>query len=175
MDTPIARTTDGAAESAESTGNLADQLLRLTRRLQRAQSRHLEPLGITPAMSRLLRTVAHSEQPPRMVDLAQRLDVVPRSVTTVVDALEEAGLVRRLPDPASRRVTRVQLTDHGHAVLQRLRGARRAAAEELLAPLDPEQRRHLGVLLAALTESPPEDGREDGRKDARKGTDVRSG
>lgn len=143
-----------AAEAADSTGNLADQLLRLTRRLHRAQHRHLQPLGITPAAARLLRAVAHCTEPPRMVDLAQRLDIVPRSVTTLVDALEAGGLVLRLPDPANRRVIRVRLTDRGDGVLHRLRAARRAAAEELLAPLDTAQRAQLGMLLAALAEEP---------------------
>ncbi|MDF9811970.1 MarR family transcriptional regulator [Streptomyces sp. SPB162] len=147
---------DSAAESAaETTGRLADQLLQLTKRLHRAQRRHLEPLGITPAQSRLLRTVAHSEEPPRMADLAQRLDVVPRAVTTLVDALEAHDLVRRIPDPASRRVIRIELTEAGGATLHRLRLARRAAAEDLLAPLDTPQREALTALLAALDAAAP--------------------
>ena len=80
-----------AAASDDLTGLLAEQLLRLTRRLHRIQRRQLEPLGITPAQSRLLRTLAHCEEPPRMADLAQRLDVVPRAVTTLVDGLEAAA------------------------------------------------------------------------------------
>ncbi|MEU3458963.1 MarR family transcriptional regulator [Streptomyces sp. NPDC006733] len=147
---------DSAADSAaETTGHLADQLLQLTKRLHRAQRRHLEPLGITPAQSRLLRTVAHSEEPPRMADLAQRLDVVPRAVTTLVDALEAHDLVRRIPDPASRRVIRIELTGTGGAMLHRLRLARRAAAEDLLAPLDTGQRESLTALLAALDAAAP--------------------
>jgi DNA-binding MarR family transcriptional regulator len=143
-----------AAQADETTGRLADQLLRLNRRLHRAQRRHLEPLGVTPAQARLLRTVSHSETPPRMADLAQRLDVVPRAVTTLVDALEAHALVRRVPDPASRRVVRIELTDDGGATLQRLRQARRAAAEDLLAPLDAAQREALTALLAVLDTAP---------------------
>lgn len=82
-------------DSPDSDGLLAEQLLRLTRRLHRIQSRQLEPIGITPAQFRLLRTVAHYDGPPRMADLAQRLDVVPRAVTSLVDALEASGRVRR--------------------------------------------------------------------------------
>ncbi|MFF8657581.1 MarR family winged helix-turn-helix transcriptional regulator [Streptomyces huasconensis] len=131
-------------------GLLAEQLLRLTRRLQRIQKRHLVPIGITPAQSRLLRTLAHCETPPRMADLADRLEVVPRAVTTLVDALEAGDLVRRVPDPTNRRVIRIQLTDAGLKTLGELRGARRAAAEDILAPLDAEQRAQLGDLLNAL-------------------------
>ncbi|QES51492.1 MarR family transcriptional regulator [Streptomyces venezuelae] len=137
---------------------LAEQLLRLTRRLHRIQKRHIEPIGITPAQSRLLRVVAHDEreQPPRMADIAARLEVVPRQVTTLVDGLEAAGCVRRVPDPANRRVIRIELTDTGRATLRQLRNARTDAAEEILAPLTADQREVLGGLLNALADVPAE-------------------
>ncbi|MEV5605831.1 MarR family transcriptional regulator [Streptomyces sp. NPDC052299] len=143
-------------DSPDPDGMLAEQLLRLTRRLQRIQGRQLEPMGITPAQFRLLRTVAHYDGPPRMADLAQRLDVVPRAVTTLVDALEGSGRVRRVPDPDSRRVVRIEITDEGIATLRSLRDARRAAAEEILAPLTADQREVLGGLLTALVNGMPE-------------------
>lgn len=147
-----------APETDSTDGVLAEQLLRLTRRLHRIQKRHLEPLGITPAQSRLLRLVSHydGERPPRMADLAARLEVVPRAVTTLVDGLEAAGCVRRSPDPVNRRVVRIELTDTGRATLRMLRSARTAAAEEILAPLTAEQRAVLGGLLDALTDTPTE-------------------
>ncbi|MCZ7415638.1 MULTISPECIES: MarR family winged helix-turn-helix transcriptional regulator [unclassified Streptomyces] len=129
---------------------LADQLIRFTRRLHRAQRRRLDPLGVTPAQARLLGVVAHCPAPPRMADLAQRLDVVPRAVTTLVDGLERQQAVRRVADPANRRVTRIELTAPGRALLDTLRQARREAAEELLAPLGLEQREQLSALLGAL-------------------------
>ncbi|MFF5727193.1 MarR family winged helix-turn-helix transcriptional regulator [[Kitasatospora] papulosa] len=143
-------------ESPDSGGMLAEQLLRLTRRLQRIQSRQLEPFGITPAQFRLLRTTAHYEGAPRMADLAERLDVVPRAVTTLVDGLEASGRVRRAPDPTNRRVVRVEITEEGRAVLRSMRAARKAAAEEILAPLTAEQREVLGGLLTALVDGMPE-------------------
>uniref|UniRef100_UPI003C7A14EA MarR family winged helix-turn-helix transcriptional regulator n=1 Tax=unclassified Streptomyces TaxID=2593676 RepID=UPI003C7A14EA len=143
-------------ESPDSDGMLAEQLLRLTRRLQRIQSRQLEPIGITPAQFRLLCTTAHYEGAPRMADLAERLDVVPRAVTTLVDGLEASGRVRRAPDPTNRRVVRVEITEEGRAVLRSMRAARKAAAEEILAPLTAEQREVLGGLLTALVDGMPE-------------------
>ncbi|MFD8911460.1 MarR family winged helix-turn-helix transcriptional regulator [Streptomyces sp. NPDC059575] len=131
---------------------LAEQLLRLTRRVHRIQKRHLEQrdLGVTPAQSRLLRVLTHYDSPPRMADLAEHLEVVPRAVTTLVDGLEASGKVRRMPDPANRRVTRIELTDEGRATLRELRGARRSAAEEILAPLTDKERQLLGLLLDTL-------------------------
>jgi len=83
----------------DSDSLLAEQLLRLTRRVHGIQKRQLHErgLGVTPAQSRLLRTLAHWETPPRMADLAERLEVVPRAVTTLVDGLEASGKVRRCP------------------------------------------------------------------------------
>ncbi|MEV8528506.1 MULTISPECIES: MarR family transcriptional regulator [unclassified Streptomyces] len=144
------------SRAPDADGLLAEQLLRLTRRLHRIQKQYLEPVGITPAQSRLLRTVAHCAEPPRMADLAARLEVVPRAVTTLVDALEESGDVRRVPDPASRRVIRIELTDAGRATLRALRSARRGAAEEILAPLSADQREVLGGLLNALVDGSAE-------------------
>ncbi|MFE9120278.1 MarR family winged helix-turn-helix transcriptional regulator [Streptomyces sp. NPDC007172] len=144
------------SRAPDADGLLAEQLLRLTRRLHRIQKQHLEPVGITPAQSRLLRTLAHWSEPPRMADLAARLEVVPRAVTTLVDALEESGDVRRVPDPTNRRVIRIELTDAGRGTLRALRSARRGAAEEILAPLDADQREVLGGLLTALVDGPPE-------------------
>ncbi|MFE0041863.1 MarR family winged helix-turn-helix transcriptional regulator [Streptomyces albireticuli] len=140
--------------ASDPSGQLAEQLLRLTRRLHRAQKRYLDPVGITPAQSRLLRTVAQYDEPPRMADLAQRLEVVPRAVTTLVDALEANGAVRRVPDPTNRRVIRIELTEAGRATLRELREARRAAVEDILAPLSAQQRDTLGSLLTELMRGP---------------------
>ncbi|MDO0931151.1 MarR family transcriptional regulator [Streptomyces sp. DG2A-72] len=138
----------------DSDGLLAEQLLRFTRRVHRIQKRHIEQsgLGVTPAQSRLLRTLAHYEAPPRMADIAERLEVVPRAVTSLVDGLEASGKVRRVPDPSNRRVIRIELTDDGRKALGELHGARRAAADEILAPLTHVERAVLGTLLDTLVD-----------------------
>ena len=123
-------------------------------RFQRRPLEHSD-LGITPAQSRLLRTLAHWGSPPRMADLAERLEVVPRAVTTLVDGLEASGKVRRVPDPANRRVIRIELTDDGRGALREVRAARRSAAEEILAPLTGDQREALGGLLNTLIDGSP--------------------
>ncbi len=134
----------------EDPGQLADLLHRLTKRLRRAQAERLAPLGLTPAQERALRMITRSAQPPRMTELADHLGIVPRSVTTVVDALEEAGLVRRETDPHNRRAIRLHLTGRGMAVREEMRQARRQAAEDLFAPLAAEDRKALGELLSLL-------------------------
>ncbi|SHI61109.1 MarR family winged helix-turn-helix transcriptional regulator [Streptomyces sp. 3214.6] len=153
----------------DSDGLLAEQLLRLTRRVHRIQKRHLEQrgLGVTPAQARLLRTLAHCDAPPRMADLAERLEVVPRAVTTLVDALEASGKVRRVPDPTNRRVIRIELTEDGGEALRELRGARVSAAKEILDPLTDLERQVLSGLLDALVDGTPERERTQGQEQGR--------
>ena len=136
---------------------LADLVHRLTRRLRSAQAGQLAPLGLTPAQERALRVIARGDEPPRMTEIADRLGIVPRSLTTVVDSLEEAGLVRRETDPSNRRAILLHLTDRGAAFRDDLRAARARAAEDLFAPLGPEDRAALGALLARLDGPWPKD------------------
>jgi DNA-binding MarR family transcriptional regulator len=134
----------------EDPAQLADLLQRLMRRLRHAQAEQLAPLGLTPAQERALRVITRSEEPARMAEIADRLGIVPRSLTTVVDSLEAAGLVRREIDPRNRRAILLHLTERGTAVRDDLRQARRRAAEDLFAPLSAEDRKALGDLLAVL-------------------------
>ncbi len=133
---------------------LADLLQRLTRRLRRAQVARLAPLGLTPAQERALRVMTRSDEPLRMTELADRLGIVPRSVTTVVDALEKAGLVRRETDPHNRRAIRLHLTERGRAFRDDMREARRRAAEDLFAPLTAGDRTALAGLLRLADREP---------------------
>jgi DNA-binding MarR family transcriptional regulator len=137
-------------ESEDTTGQLAELFLRAARQMRRSQAGRLAPLGLTPAQSRALRVISRDEEPLRMVDLAERLGVVPRSVTTLVDALEAAGLVRREADPSNRRSTLIRLTDSGRSLRVEMQQARRQAAEDLFAPLSEAQRDTLLELLSAL-------------------------
>lgn len=144
------RYSDGVSERAEdpSTGEL---LSRVARSLQHRARERLAPLGLTPAAVRALGVVGRAE-PVRMAELAERLRVVPRSATTTVDLLVEAGLVERVPDPGDRRAVLVRLTGSGRARQDELRTERRRAAEELLAVLAEDERAHLHELLARVDE-----------------------
>ncbi len=136
------------AEATDS--DLPDLFLQVSKRIRRNQAARLAPLGLTPAQSRALRIIGRAEEPLRMSVLAEHLGIVPRSATTVVDALVAAGLITRAPDPANRRSTLVVPTEAGRRALSRMSQARRAAAAETFAPLSDEQRETLRALLAAL-------------------------
>lgn len=129
---------------------LAELLHLVSKRLRHGYVHRLVPLGLNPGQARALRALADAEGPLRMVRLADELRIVPRSLTPVVDALEEAGLVRREVDPASRRSTLLLITDEGRAKAERARDARREAGEALFTVLSQDQRDQLSDLLSAV-------------------------
>jgi DNA-binding MarR family transcriptional regulator len=68
------------------------------------------------------------EQPIRIGEIATRVPCSQPTATTTVAALEEAGLVRREPDPVDGRATAVVLTEAGAATVQ---ASGQQAADEL--------------------------------------------
>ncbi|MFD9739654.1 MarR family winged helix-turn-helix transcriptional regulator [Umezawaea sp. NPDC059074] len=135
----------------ETAGGLGELFLRQARRIRRAYGDRLAPLGFTLAQSRALEVIARfGETPPRMVDLAERLHVVPRAVTPLVDALEAADLVRRRVDPANRRSMLLELTERGVETRELFRAARVDAAASLFAPLSGEEQGVLRELLEKI-------------------------
>ena len=91
----------------------------------------------------------------RMGDLAEDLGITARTVTTLVDALEREGLLARLPDPTDRRATLLELTAQAHTQFEQVRRLQMELGEELVAPLDPQQRRLLLELLSQLNQEMP--------------------
>jgi DNA-binding MarR family transcriptional regulator len=85
----------------------------------------------------------------RMSELAERAHLAKQTMTTMVRLVEEAGLVRRRPDPHDARATRVELTARGRRF--------RPVAERELARLEGSITARLGerrtaALCAALTQ-----------------------
>ncbi|WP_198663351.1 MarR family winged helix-turn-helix transcriptional regulator [Jiangella endophytica] len=135
----------------ESAARIADLLARTNRRLRRLSGPELERSGVTPSQVRVLRLLSAAGEPLRISELARRLDVIPRSATSVVDLLEERDLVARQPDPGDRRATLVALTPSGTQLLHSLRAQRAAGLAELLGRLTPEDQAELVRLLTVLT------------------------
>ncbi|MFI6322044.1 MarR family winged helix-turn-helix transcriptional regulator [Nonomuraea sp. NPDC050556] len=133
---------------------LSELVHRTGHRLKHGYRRVLEPLGLSPGQGRALRVLAEADGPLRMGRLAESLRIVPRSVTPVVDALEEAGLVRREVDPANRRSTLLVLTERGRQVYGQVVEARGEAARELFSVLSEEQQEQLRALLAIVDAQP---------------------
>ncbi|MBB2892877.1 MarR family winged helix-turn-helix transcriptional regulator [Flexivirga oryzae] len=128
--------------------SLSHLVMHAARALRRSSRSELEPFGLTPSQGRALGVVArYGATPPRLGDIAARLDIAPRSATEVVDDLQERGLVERAPDPADRRAVTIRLTDEGRVLRQRIEQVRARRGDEFFGHLSPEQRDTLRDLL----------------------------
>jgi DNA-binding MarR family transcriptional regulator len=75
------------------------------------------------------------------------------NLTRMVDRLEARGLVRRAPDRGDRRVTLVQLTPEGKALIDVLRPRHREYVEERMGALSPAQVAALHDAMQTLYDS----------------------
>ncbi|MEY9849875.1 MarR family winged helix-turn-helix transcriptional regulator [Streptacidiphilus sp. MAP5-3] len=143
-----------APEPIPTEVELADAMMRASKRMRRATFHRLAPHGLTPSQGRALDTLAWGDgQGIRLNQLAERLRIAPRSATTVVDALEAAGLVTRSPDPDDRRATLLKLTESGDAAVAQIAAVRREVAEEFFGPVSAADRVSLLQLLRVAEES----------------------
>ncbi|EGD43390.1 MarR family winged helix-turn-helix transcriptional regulator [Nocardioides sp. WG-D5] len=129
----------------------ADLLMAAAHTLRRRFGAATARWGITPSQSRALRIVLAADEPIRLSALAERLHIVPRSATEVVDGLEGHGLVARQPDPADRRAVCVVATEEGVRLGRKIDKARQEAADEFLAVLPDSDRESLRTILVRLT------------------------
>ena len=88
----------------------------------------------------------------------------PSRGSRVIEALVQKGIVRRLPDPADRRVSLVELTEPGRRVKGRLEACMAECESALIGRLTPGEiqavERGLAHLLRAMDEGPPVEGKE---------------
>jgi MarR family transcriptional regulator for hemolysin len=83
-------------------------------------------------------------------ELAEAMGVTSATLTHHLNGLEKDGLIRRWREPDNRRVQRVELTDEGAAMFDRLRTVAVKHDATLRARLSPEEVEQLGALLDRL-------------------------
>jgi DNA-binding MarR family transcriptional regulator len=141
-DEPVGTTPEALAEAFLGVG-------RLLRGRGRYRPERPRRDGLTFARGALLAAL-ETEGPQRMGHLAHRLGVVPRTITPMVDALEDGGLVTREADPDDRRATVLRITDAGRTELTRSRSDRRSTVDEVFTALSDAERGTLAGLLDKL-------------------------
>jgi DNA-binding MarR family transcriptional regulator len=95
--------------------------------------------GMTPSLMSALGTVAR-QGPVALGDLAAAERVTPPMATKLANALEERGLVERLPCADDKRVVRLALAADGRALLDRAARRRDAWLAERFADLTDDER-----------------------------------
>jgi DNA-binding MarR family transcriptional regulator len=138
--------------------DLADAWGGVRRRLRRGARRVVEGDPLTPAAVELLRLV--DARPSIGVrEAADALHLAPNTVSTLVSALADRGLLQRRADPADRRAARLEVTAGARRRMRTWRDERDRLLAGALERLPVEDRRALEAsvgplrrLLAALEE-----------------------
>lgn len=121
-----------------------DKLFELAVRLTDVMQQGLKERGLTASRAEVILALEKGG-PVVQRALSESLRCTPRYVTTLVDALEAEGLVRRTPHPMDRRATLVTLTKRGAAAAARMGAERKQAARWLLGDISPGD---LGTFVA---------------------------
>jgi DNA-binding MarR family transcriptional regulator len=148
-------TKQGRTTTAPDPVEVAGRLRLSTTRLARIL-RQQDQLGLTPTLTAALATIGR-EGPLTLGELAAREQVSPPTITRVVGKLEDAGLVRRRPDPNDGQVSRVELSPAGRRQLDTGRTRRTAWLATRLRELPPEDLARLheaAAVLERLTRAP---------------------
>jgi DNA-binding MarR family transcriptional regulator len=106
---------------------------------------------MTPTKLRALDILAQGNV--RVGELADRIGVDDTTATRLVDRLEGTGLVERAQLPSDRRVTVVELTADGTALVEQVAARRQRFFADVLAVLEPDEQIELVRLTAKAAES----------------------
>lgn len=128
-----------------------DRLLEISELFQKDMARAFHGTPLTPSRVRLLWELAGTG-PSTQHALATRMEVSPRNITGLVDALEAAGYVKRSPHPSDRRAIIVSLAASAEVMMQQMQRDHAELTADLLGAVDPGDRAALerGVDAIAL-------------------------
>ena len=131
---------------------IVDRIGVISKKLMRTFDETLAEFGLNhgewSVLGYLRRTGAPHRRSPG--ELAEQAGLSSGAMTSRLDKLEAAGLVRRLPDPNDRRALRVELTQVGHETWERSANAQAVKEALVTSALDADEREQLNNLLRRL-------------------------
>jgi DNA-binding MarR family transcriptional regulator len=140
--------TTAAGESSEA--RVLTEVVTRLRRALRTSIRTDYPWESLPMARVELLLAVDEHQAVRVGELASLLRLAPNTVSGLVQALVETGLVTRVPDPSDRRVAVVGLTDAGRTQLADWEQAHEQRIGDALDRLPPADRATIRAVLPAL-------------------------
>jgi DNA-binding MarR family transcriptional regulator len=141
---------------------IVDRIGGLNRRFHRALDETLAEFNLDTAEWRLLGRLVReaswgdpgssSAKPYRTSpgELAKFMELSSGAMTNRLDRLEEAGLIRRLPDPDDRRAIQVEATDEGRRLYEETVGVQARKEQLVAAALSDTEKKQLNALLRRL-------------------------
>ncbi len=110
------------------------------------------PMELSTTKLLTLRHLTASPEPVTLGALAACMAFVKSNVTQLIDHLEAASLVHRLPNRDDRRCTHIEITERGNERLAEALAAIGPLGERIERLLTPEERERLADLLQRLIE-----------------------
>jgi DNA-binding MarR family transcriptional regulator len=118
---------------------------------QQLANERLAPLGISAREFGVLTVLAREGELSQQA-VGNRLRIDRTTMVAMIDALEQAGLVRRERNPGDRRAYAVRLTPKGRTKQRRGAQTLERARDEFFAPLSKREREQLLEMLRRLVE-----------------------
>ena len=125
---------------------------RLAKHLERAIRETFSEFSLTVGEFDVLAALRRSGQPYQLspTELFNTLMVSSGTMTHRIDRLEQAELVKRIPEPSDRRGTRIELTDKGFNIIEKAVEAHVINEHRVLSVLEASERKALTQLLRKL-------------------------
>jgi DNA-binding MarR family transcriptional regulator len=141
------------------TEGIVERLQRLARYFDRSMDETLAQFGLERHHYWLIGNLRYAGPPYRMTpgQLGESMHLSSGAITHRLDRAEEAGLIRRLPDPHDRRGSLIEPTEAGHAAWERCVGAQAQREALIASALSEDEKAQLHSLLRRLMHAfPPE-------------------
>jgi DNA-binding MarR family transcriptional regulator len=122
-------------------------------RSMRDFKRFMDTTGLSFSQISILMRLVHSGGSTSVSEVGEQLGVTNAAASQAVDRLVGLGLIERTEDPEDRRTKRLELTQSGHATIEKGIEARSQWIEGLTNALNPEQQNMIILALTLLTEA----------------------
>jgi DNA-binding MarR family transcriptional regulator len=131
---------------------IVDRINGINRRLKRALDETLAEYGLSHAAYKVLSSLRWAGAPYRRSagELATLSDLSSGAMTSRLDQLEKAGLVRRLRDPEDRRGVLVEPTEKGKKLWEKAIGVQARKEQLIAAALNEHEQAELNALLRRI-------------------------
>ena len=106
--------------------------------LSRPHAGILRMIGVSPGLSQQ--------------ELGRRLQILPSRLVTLLDELQERGLIERRPDAGDRRVYALHLTAAGQRMMEQVGRIAREHDAAICGALSQDEKEQLGLLLNRIAE-----------------------
>jgi DNA-binding MarR family transcriptional regulator len=144
------------------TEGIIERIYKLSRYFSHSMDMTLAEVGISHRTFRVLGRLRYQGPPYQLSagQLAEAMGLSSGAMTNRLDRLEQAGLVRRVPDPDDRRGVLVEPTEEGHAAWNRTTGSASMKEKLIASVLSEQEKEQLHSLLRTLMAAFPAEVKE---------------